>query len=132
MYKARRSGMKREMFGYVPGGYKRILQVLGDALQARGATIATSSPVTRVVRDEASQQLLVTCGQGANQRVERFDRVVMTAPSPIVERACEGLNADERARLTGASIWGLFAPRCCSIGRLRATMSRTSLIPGCR
>ena len=28
MYKARRSGAKKEMFGYVPGGYARIVDVL--------------------------------------------------------------------------------------------------------
>ena len=51
MYKARRSGMKREMFGYVPGGYRRILQVLAAALEARGATVKTASPVTNVVHN---------------------------------------------------------------------------------
>ncbi|MDX1927036.1 MAG: NAD(P)/FAD-dependent oxidoreductase [Pirellulaceae bacterium] len=107
MYKARRSGMKREMFGYVPGGYRRILQVLGAALESRGSSIATSSPVTKVVRDEGTNQLLVTCGKGANERIERFDRVVMTAPSPIVDKACEGLNAQERQRLNGAEYLGV-------------------------
>lgn len=107
MYKARRSGMKREMFGYVPGGYRRILKVLGAALESRGSNIATSSPVTRVVHDEATNQLLVTCGKGENERVERFDRVVMTAPSPIVDKACEGLKAQERQRLNGAEYLGV-------------------------
>ena len=107
MYKARRSGMKREMFGYVPGGYRRILQVLGAALEARGSSIATSSPVTKVVRDEATNQLLVTCGKGTNERIEKFDRVVMTAPSPIVDKACEGLNTHERQRLNGAEYLGV-------------------------
>ncbi len=107
MYKARRSGMKREMFGYVPGGYRRILQVLGAALASRGATIATSSPVTKVVHDPITNQLKVTAGSGASQRVESFDRVVMTAPSPIIERACVGLNEDERRRLTGAEYLGV-------------------------
>jgi protoporphyrinogen oxidase len=107
MYKARRSGMKREMFGYVPGGYRRILQVLGKALEARGSVIATSSPVTKVVRDEAKNQLHVTCGKGANERVEKFDRVIMTAPSPIIAKACENLNDRERGRLNRAEYLGV-------------------------
>ena len=107
MYKARRSGMKREMFGYVPGGYRRILQVLGTALEARGAHIATASPVTRVVRNPGSNQLYVTCGVGEKERVEKFDFVVMTAPSPIIDKACVGLNGHERQRLNGAEYLGV-------------------------
>jgi protoporphyrinogen oxidase len=107
MYKARRSGMKREMFGYVPGGYRRILQVLGAALEARGSAIATSSPVTKVERDEATNQLHVTCGKGTNVRVEKFDRVVMTAPSPIIDRVCENLNDHERQLLNGSEYLGV-------------------------
>lgn len=107
MYKARRSGMKREMFGYVPGGYRRILQVLGAALEARGATISTSSPVTNVVHDATTNQLQVTCGTGPNQRTQSFDRVVMTAPSPIIDQACAGLNEEERSRLNNAEYLGV-------------------------
>jgi protoporphyrinogen oxidase len=107
MYKARRSGMKREMFGYVPGGYRRIIQVLGNALQSRGTRIATSSGVSKVERDPATNQLLVSCGQGTNARVESFDRVVMTAPSPMVAKACPGLNDHERARLLDAEYLGV-------------------------
>ena len=107
MYKARRSGMKREMFGYVPGGYRRILQVLGAALEARGANIATASPVTKVVRIHGSQQLQVTCGTNENERVEHFDCVVMTAPSPIIDKACVDLNDHERQRLKAAEYLGV-------------------------
>lgn len=107
MYKARRSGMKREMFGYVPGGYRRIIQVLGKALEDRGAKIATSSGVSRVVRDEATNQLLVHCGKGDNARVERFEKVVMTTPAPMISQSCEGLNDDERKRLLDAEYLGV-------------------------
>lgn len=107
MYKARRSGMKREMFGYVPGGYRRILQVLGQALASGGVRIATSSGVSKVLRDPATNKLLVTCGQGSAERVEAFDRVVMTAPSPMIAKTCPGLNDDERDRLTKAEYLGV-------------------------
>jgi protoporphyrinogen oxidase len=107
MYKARRSGMKREMFGYVPGGYRRIIQVLGRALEDRGVTIATSSGVSHVARDEASNQLLVHCGQGKSARVEKYQNVVMTTPSPMIAQSCDGLNEDERSRLLGAEYLGV-------------------------
>ena len=40
MYKARRSGAKKEMFGYVPGGYARILETWVEMLRGRGGTPA--------------------------------------------------------------------------------------------
>ncbi|SMP73194.1 Protoporphyrinogen oxidase [Neorhodopirellula lusitana] len=45
MYKARRSGMKTEMFGYVPGGYAQVLETWVQWLRDRGATMITGSPV---------------------------------------------------------------------------------------
>ena len=39
MYKARRSGQKKEMFGYVSGGYARILDRLAEVLEQEGVEI---------------------------------------------------------------------------------------------
>ena len=55
----------------------------------------------------STNQLKVTSGAGENQTVQHFDHVVMTAPSPIVERACEGLSEDERKRLNSAEYLGV-------------------------
>lgn len=107
MYKARRSGMKRELFGYVPGGYRRIISVLAQALQERGVRIATSSPVRKIVYDPSQKHLKVTCGTGQNQRLEHFDRVVMTSPSPSIVHACEQVTPDELTRLKSAEYLGV-------------------------
>src|SRR5207253_8479057 len=48
MYAARRAGMKKEMFGYVPGGYATVLEHLGLALAQAGVTVRLSQPVTGV------------------------------------------------------------------------------------
>ena len=106
MYKARRSGMKREMFGYVPGGYQRILQTLAEKLKERGVEILTSSPVELIQYSEVDHDLKVTCG-GPSQRTLAFDRVVNTAPSPIISRSCPALNADEQKRLASAEYIGV-------------------------
>ena len=45
MYAARRTGLKKEMFGYVPGGYARVLERWNDKLQEEGVEIRTSTPV---------------------------------------------------------------------------------------
>ena len=39
MYAARRTGLKKEMFGYVPGGYARILERMGQLLAADGVEV---------------------------------------------------------------------------------------------
>ena len=44
MYKARRSGAKVEMFGYVPGGYRRILGAWTDDVRRRGGPNTNRSP----------------------------------------------------------------------------------------
>lgn len=107
MYKARRSGMKREQFGYVPGGYRRILQVLGQELEKRNTKIQTASPVTSVLFDAESKQLKVQSGRGDQLRTQHFDRVVMTVPSPILTSACKQLNSDELHRLQSTEYLGV-------------------------
>ena len=39
MYAARRGGMKEELFGYVPGGYARIIQHFAETCRACGSAM---------------------------------------------------------------------------------------------
>lgn len=48
MYSARKSGLKKEMFGYVRGGYANILQKFGEALRERGVEILLDSRVEKI------------------------------------------------------------------------------------
>jgi protoporphyrinogen oxidase len=48
MYAARRSGLKKEMFGYCAGGYATILTALERRLRELGVVIRLNSPVQRV------------------------------------------------------------------------------------
>lgn len=107
MYKARRSGMKREMFGYVPGGYQRILQTLAQALQARGVRIVTSSPVKHMAYDAEAGCLQVTSGTDGNEVTRAFDQVVTTVPSPIIAGSCPQLTDNEQTRLASAEYLGV-------------------------
>ncbi|HQX54483.1 MAG TPA: FAD-dependent oxidoreductase [Pyrinomonadaceae bacterium] len=52
MYSARRSGMKREMFGYVAGGYARVLERFGEVLLEKGVEIRLNSRVQQIERLE--------------------------------------------------------------------------------
>ena len=51
LYAARRSGLKREMFGYVEGGYAVVLDRLRATVQARGVEIRCGRPATAVRGD---------------------------------------------------------------------------------
>jgi protoporphyrinogen oxidase len=94
MYAARRSGLKRESFGYVEGGYDTVLRRFSERLEESGVEIACGQAVAQVTntRDGAD----VTLADGT---VRRFDRVVVTIPCPRVAALCPQLTEAERARL---------------------------------
>ncbi len=52
MYAARNSGLKKEMFGYVRGGYARVLEHFGEALLGNGVEIRLNSRVDSVEKLE--------------------------------------------------------------------------------
>lgn len=102
LYAARRSGLKKELFGYVPGGYARILERFAELLTAEGVDLRLGSPVDTVAGDPAGG-VRVT-GRDVD---ERFDRVVVTAAAPLAARLCPSLTADERKRLEAAKQVGI-------------------------
>ena len=48
MYAARNSGLKKEMFGYVRGGYARVLERFGAVLIEKGVEIRLNSKVNKI------------------------------------------------------------------------------------
>jgi protoporphyrinogen oxidase len=52
MYAARNSGLKKEMFGYVRGGYARVLRRFSEVLVEKGVTIRLNTGVERVEETE--------------------------------------------------------------------------------
>jgi protoporphyrinogen oxidase len=107
MYAARRSGLKKEMFGYAPGGYANVLKRLGECLTREGVDIRTIARVDQVI-GEPDGQVRVETAEGA----ELFDRVVMTCPSPIVSRLCPQMPESERSRHEGIEYLGII---CASV-----------------
>lgn len=116
LYAARRTGLQKEMFGYVPGGYARILERFATVLRERGVVIRCSSPVARVeATNDDSLQVVVDGAAG-----ERFDHVVVTSDAPTAARLCPGLDDAERERLNGISYQGIVCPSFV----LRSSLSR--------
>jgi protoporphyrinogen oxidase len=102
LYAARRSGLKKEMFGYVPGGYARVLEVFAQRLRDEGVAVRTGARVASVER--VGEQVEVRDADGA---VESFDDVVVTVASPAAAKVCRGLTADEYQRLAATRYEGI-------------------------
>ncbi|HKB40214.1 MAG TPA: NAD(P)/FAD-dependent oxidoreductase [Gemmataceae bacterium] len=102
MYAARRTGLKKEMFGYVRGGYARILGRFAELLDRDGVQLRLGTRVEKV--DQEDGQTVVETGDRGR---EAFDGVVVTSPAPVAERICPGLSADEKERLHGISYQGI-------------------------
>jgi protoporphyrinogen oxidase len=108
MYAARRSGMKTELFGYVPGGYARIVERFERLLRQErvscnvGLAVKEISPTNlgklRIVRDD---------GESAN-----FDQVVVTTAAPVSARMCPRLTDAEKNQLRGIKYQGII---CASL-----------------
>ncbi len=102
LYAARRSGLKKEMFGYVPGGYAR-----ARALRRR-ADRARRRPPLLVARrhDHATVDggVAVTV-EGCAPEV--FDHVVVTSDTPTAARLCPDLAPEERDRLEAIGYQGI-------------------------
>jgi protoporphyrinogen oxidase len=108
MYAARRSGLKKEMFGYLPGGYGRMLDCFAAMLQEEGVEVRTGRSA-QLVEPAADGGVSVAFIGGEHQR---FDQVVMTLPSPAAAQICPALSSDERAKLTAIRYQGII---CASV-----------------
>ena len=116
MYKARRSGQKKEMFGYVPGGYARVLDRLAEVLESEGVEIRCNSAVQQVI-GERGAGVTVQLADGSEHV---FDQIVFTTPSPIIANVCPQLTADEQTRFRGIEYLGIV----CSSLLLKKPLSK--------
>ena len=103
MYAARRSGLKTEVFGYVRGGYARILRRLEETLTAAGVELRTGARVA-AVEGLPGGGAKVALADGDELR---FDGVVVTAAAPLAAKLLPGLTAAERDRLAGVRYQGI-------------------------
>jgi protoporphyrinogen oxidase len=115
LYAARRAGMKQELFGYVRGGYARVLARFAEVLDREGVATRLGRPVARVAAGGAAR-----AAQGARPGARpgivvelaggerlHFDQAVVTLAAPLAARACEGLAPEELERLAGVRYLGI-------------------------
>jgi protoporphyrinogen oxidase len=107
MYAARRSGMKREVFGYVEGGYATILRACADRLRRLGVDVRSGRPVTRIRNLPKGVTLDFADGESL-----QYDRVVLTIPCSRIAELCPQLSDAERGRLRQVTYQGII---CASL-----------------
>lgn len=99
--RARRNGLAEERFGYVPGGYARVLDAFEKRLREFGVEILTG---TRVERVSGVSPVTVSTDQGDDLE---FDRAVVTLAAPLAARIVEALTPLERERLEDVMMQGI-------------------------
>lgn len=94
MYAARKSGMKKEMFGYVRGGYARVLENFGKALKDRGVDVRLNSHVGKV-EELADGSILVsdTASQSSRESSRKVEMAGAGRISSPVEQFVSGHDA---------------------------------------
>jgi protoporphyrinogen oxidase len=135
MYAARNSGLKREMFGYVRGGYARVLERFGEYLREKGVEIRLNSRVEKI--EKVEDKIRVSTAENAdnykaevklnvkqnfsdiavrsvisNAKFAEFDSVILTCPSNIAARIVPQLNQTEKQKLESIKYQGIV---CASV-----------------
>jgi protoporphyrinogen oxidase len=143
MYAARNSGLKREMFGYVRGGYARVLERFGEHLKEKGVEIRLNSRVEKIEKLE-NKTIISTAENIESYKAEvklnalhnfseiavrsvtstaktsEFDQVILTCPSSVAAKICPQLSDDEKQKLKNVKYQGIV---CASV-LMKKSLSR--------
>jgi protoporphyrinogen oxidase len=103
LYGARRSGLKKEMFGYVPGGYKKVIEMFKQKLLSEGVAVRTNYAAREVITSSSGKPS-IAFGNGASQE---FDEVIVTLPSGIAAKLCKELSETEIRKLNNVEYLGV-------------------------
>ena len=101
LYAARRTGLKKEMFGYVRGGYQTITTAYEKHLRSLGVSIKLNCPVRSVTVSNTAQEtnsnnssIRITTNEG----VFEHTHAALTVPLPLVDSLCPQLSIEEKER----------------------------------
>jgi protoporphyrinogen oxidase len=103
MYKARRTGIKKEMLGYLPGGYARVFDEFAKLLARERVDVKLGHAATNI-RPSAGGGVQIEFQNGA---ACRFDRAIVTLPAPVAARVCSSLTREEVSRLRAIPYQGV-------------------------
>ena len=103
LYGARKSGLKKEMFGFIPGGYKIVVQSFKKSLIEGGVQIKTNYEAQEVTPLKSGKINV----KFSNECSEEFDQVILTLPSPISSSICRKLSDLEKKQLNSIEYLGV-------------------------
>jgi len=105
MYAARKSGLKKEMFGYVTGGYEKINARFAKCLSDHGVEIRYNSKVKEVKKDLSGKLEIVTEDQS-----QLFEKVISTLSSKESVKIAEELTEIEKKQHNEIKYLGVICP----------------------
>ncbi|MDQ3799033.1 MAG: NAD(P)/FAD-dependent oxidoreductase [Acidobacteriota bacterium] len=133
LYAARNSGLKKEMFGYVRGGYARVLERFGEVLREKGVRIHLNSRVEKIEKLEdgkvrifaarrtekfrekikinslqnLSEISVLAAPPVADDSAFEFDSVILTCPASVAAKICPQLTESEKTKLENVKYQGI-------------------------
>jgi len=107
MYAARRSGLKKEMFGYVKGGYDKAITAFESRLQDNHVDIQCDTEVKQI-HSTPEGKVIVETATGE----DIYDNVVSTLPSPVLSAALPEFDTQQKALHDGIRYHGII---CASV-----------------
>jgi len=103
LYGARKKGAKKEVFGFVSGGYARILAAMKEKIKSENINTITNFKVVSV-RQTPDSDLMVTSTDGKEMV---FNYVITSLPSFVTASVCHDLSDIERERLKNIKYLGV-------------------------
>ena len=107
LYAARNTGLKEELFGYLPGGYANMLARFETVLGEAGVNALKNTKVQSIEQHGSGLCIRVDGGEARS-----FQKIIVTAPSPIAAKICRGLGTDELEKQAQVQYLGII---CASV-----------------
>lgn len=102
LYAARRTGLKKEMFGYLPGGYARMLEAFEKHIRDAGVEVRLNQSISSITHRDG--QIFI---ENSNSQNETFDQAVLTVPSRVVPKLLPQMAEGEAAKHTAIEYQGI-------------------------
>jgi protoporphyrinogen oxidase len=98
----RKKGSRKECLGYVRGGYRTVFGRLLENIERMGGVVRTNMAVEKIESNPDGSLSIRTTAT-----TYRFDRVIATAPSHVVEKLIPELSVDYKQRLKEVKYLGM-------------------------
>jgi protoporphyrinogen oxidase len=106
MYAARKSGLKKEMFGYVTGGYEKINNRFAEYLKEIGVEFKYNSKVIAVNKQISGNFILTT----SDNNTYSFDNIISTLSSKESVKIAPQLTDQEKQQHEAIKYLGVICP----------------------